>query len=388
MKPTRRLVDNGHEETEAVLRKIEKRISAEYRRAAKEIEEKLDDYLKKFKIKDELKLRALAAGEITQAEYDKWRTGQIMIGKRWEEMRDTIAEDLTNADQIARSIAFGYVPEVYAINHNYGTYQVEHGGMVDTSYVLYDKQTVERLILDERGDFIPKPGKRVSQHINTGKAQKWNAKNAQSVMMQGIIQGESISKLASRVVKLGPTFIAEDIRDKMTAEQVSKILAKKNRDAAIRNARTLVTGVQNAGRIDAYERANAMGIKTQKQWLATLDSRTRHWHRDLDGVAEDVDKPFENDFGKIMFPGDPEADPANIYNCRCTLICSIKGFERDLSNLAERNVKHLGDMTYDEWKEEKESTSDPIDKQEQIAERMRRIYGSEYKRYSKLPKEW
>ena len=382
----KRYVDNGHEETEAILRAIERRISTEYNKAAKDLSDKLNDYLMRFAKKDALKLKALAAGEITLKQYQEWYTGQVMIGKRWAEMLDTIAEDLTNADDIARSVAFGYIPEIYAINHNYGTFQVERGGLVDTSYTLYDKQTVERLVLDDRGDFVPKPGKRVSRHINAGKTLAWNKQQAQSVMMQAILQGESIGKIASRLETLSPTFIMEDIKGyaKMTADEISKILSKRNRAAAIRNARTLATGVQNAGRMDSYDRARSMGIKVKKAWLATLDSRTRHWHRELDGETVDIDKPFENDYGEIMYPGDPEADPANIYNCRCTLVAQIAGFEHDMSDLTERNVRKLGDMTYEEWKNEKESTSDPIDKQDQIAEHMKRVYGAEYRRYARL----
>lgn len=362
--PLRRLPDRGDDETERLLAEIEKRISGEYAKAEREIQQKLNDYLAKFQKKDELKRRALAAGEITQAEYDKWRLGQIMIGQRWDEMRTTLAEDLANVDQIARSIAFGHLPEVYAINHNYGTFQVETGALVDTSYTLYDRHTVERLCLDDDGRFIPSHGRRISEEINLGKALPWNKKNVQSVMMQGIMQGESIPNLATRL---------------------AKSVGEQNRGVAIRNARTLVTGVQNAGRMDSYDRAKDMGIKVKKQWLATLDMRTRHWHVELDGVSVDVDEPFENEYGTIMFPGDPEADPSNIYNCRCTMIAAIEGFERDLSDLGLRHDDHLEGMTYDEWKEEHETYSEPITRQDQIAATMRRIYGSEYAHYATLP---
>ena len=292
----------------------------------------------------------MQAGEITQAEYLKWRTGQVMIGQRWAEMRDTIAQDLTNADQIARSIAFGHMPDVYAINHDYGTYQVEKAGLVDTSYTLYDRQTFEHLKLDEDGNFIPKPGKKVTEAINTGKAIPWNKKNVQSVMMQGLMQGESIPHLATRL---------------------AEAVGENNRKVAIRNARTLTTGVQNAGRLDSYERAKEMGIKVKKQWLATLDSRTRHWHRELDGVMVENDEPFENEYGEIMYPGDPEADPANIYNCRCTMIAAVDGFSRDWS---DREDAEIEGMTYQEWKEDRESRSDSILKQDEIAENMRQTY--------------
>ena len=56
----------------------------------------------------------------------------MMMGKRWEEMSDTLAQDFHNANRISRSIVNGYMPEVYALNHNYGTFEVEKGALVDT----------------------------------------------------------------------------------------------------------------------------------------------------------------------------------------------------------------------------------------------------------------
>lgn len=354
--------DLGHEETEEVLKKIEKRISAEYRQAEREIAAKLDDYMKRFAEKDKLKLLGVANGQITEEEYKQWRLGQVMIGQRWSEMRDSLAKDFANTSQIARSIAFDHIPEVYAINHDYGTFQVEKGSLTDTSYTLYDRQSIEQLYKNE-DTFIPAPGRTVKRAINEGKQIAWDKKQVQSVMMQGLLQGESIPNIATRL---------------------ANSVGEGDRKAAIRNARTLTTGIENAGRVASYDRANAMGIKTKKQWLAALDMRTRHWHASLDGVSVENDKPFTNDYGKIMYPGDPEADPANIYNCRCTLIADIEGFENDLSDMSLRRNEKLGDMSYDEWKKgHYDMESDRITKQDEIAETMKRVYGAEYAKYKK-----
>ena len=51
--------------------------------------------------------------------------------------------------------------------------------------------------------------------------------------------------------------------------------------------------------------------------------RTRHAHRLLDGQLADVDKPFGANSEIFMYPGDPEADPANVYNCRCTIAAKV-----------------------------------------------------------------
>lgn len=80
-----------------------------------------------------------------------------------------------------------------------------------------------------------------------------------------------------------------------------------------------MTGAQNAGRLEAMRDAVDMGIKEKKKWIATLDSRTRDAHADLDGQVQEIEKPFQSALGDIMCPGDPAAHPGNVWNCRCTL---------------------------------------------------------------------
>jgi SPP1 gp7 family putative phage head morphogenesis protein len=354
--------DRGHEETEDVLKELEKRITAEYKQAEKEIQAKLDDYLRRFEIKDQIKKQAVLDGKISEDEYKQWRLGQVAIGERWKEMRDTIAEDLTNAASISKSIANGYMPEVYAINHNYGTFQVEKESKIDTSYTLYDRDSVQRLF-DDENTFYHKAGKKLMRDINEGKQMAWDKKAVQSAMTQSLLQGESIGKIATRL---------------------SNLVANSDRKAMIRNARTITTGIENAGRIDSYKRAEAMGIPMEKEWLATLDGRTRHEHRMLDGMHVPVDEKFEVEGYEIEYPGDPSADDGMVYNCRCTLIARIKDFEHDLSDMDSRisNDEDVGDMTYDEWKESRDIRSDSITKQDEIAIHMQNLYNAEYARYA------
>ena len=355
------MIDIGHEETERILREIEEMVSGEYLLAEREVQDKLDDYLSRFAVKDELKRRALDNGLITRAEYNEWRTGQIMVGKRWAELRDSLAEDFSNANSISKSIAFGYMPDVYALNHNYATFQVEHDALVDTSYSLYSREAVEGLF--KGGKFYPSPGRRLTNRINVGLDIAWNKRQITSVMLQSILQGESIPMIARRL---------------------ARTVGESNHKSTIRNVRTMATAVQNAGRVDSYKRCQKMGIKLKQEWMATLDNRTRHEHRLLDGQKVEVGTPFKVDGYEIEYPGDPNAPGYLIYNCRCTLIGALDGFSHDASDLSLRNTNKLGDMTYDEWKASKDIVSEPITKQEEIEERMRRVYGAEYKQYSRL----
>ena len=317
------MADAGHIETELILRKTEADVQRVYRQAVEEAQKKLEDYLRRYQIKDDIKRQQLSRGEITVQEYADWRKGQIMIGKRWEELRDTLARDLHNSNAIARSIVRGHMPEVYAVNHNYATFQIEQGSMLDTSYTLYDRQTVERIIRDQP-ELLPPPGKDLQKRIAANKDIAWQRGQIQSVTLQSILQGESIPKMARRI---------------------AREMGERNNRATVRYARTAVTGAQNAGRIDAYRRAENMGIELEQEWLATLDGLTRHSHRQMDGQRVKVGGKFSNG---CRFPGDPSGPGWEIWNCRCTLVPRVKGVDQ---SDVPRNSK-LGSMTYNEWKHE------------------------------------
>lgn len=352
--------DFAHDETDRIIAKIEKRLKREYAQAQKEIEEKLDDYFRRFAIKDKKWLEWVKTGKKTKEEYNRWRKGQMIMGARWKELKQNIAEDLTHTNEIAASIVNGHRPEVYALNHNYSTYEIEAGCRIDTLYTLYDRHSVERMFR-ENPRMLPPPGaKRLRElyEINKGKDVLWNQKQLQSVALQAILQGESISKVATRL---------------------SKEMGERNRKAAIRNARTLMTGAENAGRIDAYNRAQRMGIRLKQQWVATLDMRTRYEHRELDGQRVEIGKPFKvpSSGEEIMFPGDPTAAGHLTYNCRCTLIGQIEGFETDTT--AYRRDPNIDGMTYEDWKKSRKERSNKITLPEEKAEAIRNSYIREYR---------
>lgn len=365
--------DLGNKETEELLEELEKKIRKEYTQATKEVEEKLQDYLRRFEKKDAIRKEYVAkqyekykAGEISyakykgiQSEYTQWRIGQIAIGERWEEMRDTLAEDLTDTYGKARSMIEGYMPEVYALNHNYATFLVESQSLVNTSYTLYDAQTVERLI-KENPRLLPNTRFHSATYEKMRqKDYKWNQQKITSAVTQGIVQGESTPKIAKRL----------------------RSVAEMDYKASIRDARTSVTSAQNAGRIRAMKRAESMGINLLKEWLATIDDRTRHEHRLLDGQTQYIDEPFEVEGFTIDYPADPSADPSMVYNCRCTMVTQFDGYGKSITDFDIDD--RLGNMTYKEWKTSKDIKSNPIDAQEKKGNAIKASYIKEYKRKKK-----
>ncbi len=349
------MADLAHEWTEEQLSDLEKRIRKEYLQAQQEVQAKLDDYLRRFRIKDEIKRDQVKRGVITEKEYIEWRKGQIIIGKRWQALRDKLALEYHNANQKAKEMSQSMQAGVYAENINYSTYLIEAQTNVDTSFTLYDTDTVKRILVDDP-QMLPPPGKKVSANIAKGLDVRWNNTMIQSVMLQGILQGESIPQLAKRL----------------------ETVTERNYKAAIRNARTMATGAQNAGRIDGFKRAEQMGIKLEQEWISTLDMRTRHAHRQLDHVKVKVGQPWKIDGYDIRFPGDPNAPGYLVYNCRCTVRGLVDGLEPQARKY--RSDKAINGMDYEEWKKQKKSKSRPILSQAEKGEAIRRKYIREYQK--------
>lgn len=321
----RKNVDLAHQRTDLILERMEKQLDKEYRLAISEVNDKLNDHMKAFVKKEKTWKERYEKGEVTRKEYNNWRVGQIAVGRRWESLKDELAKDMHKTNVIARQIVDGKKPEVYTLNYNYMTYDIEKSGKVDTSFTLLNSDDVVSMI---KGNprLLPPPGKKITERIATGKDILWNRQKIQSVAIQSILQGMGVDEVAN---------------------SISNRLGASNRATAIRNARTMITGVENRARQDAGERARKLGIDIEYLWNAILDNKTRHSHRLLDGTRKKHKKDkFRNG---CRFPGDPNGEPKEIYNCRCTMTIEIVGIDREKLTYNPA----MGDLTYDEWKHER-----------------------------------
>lgn len=351
-------MDRGERETEKLLKEVERRINKEYKQAINEIEANLQDYFRRFEKKDDTWRGWVEDGKRTREEYEKWRFGQMAVGRRWQDQINSLAKKMADTNEEAMGLIRKHTPEMYAENYNYSTYEIEKGARIDTSFNLINEEAVERLMRKDP-EVLPPPGKQTSKAIAEGKAIRWNRQQLQSVMVQGILQGDSITKLATR--------LANTVGD-------------RNRKAAIRNARTMATGAQNAGRVDAYKRAQSKGVDMEQMWLATLDNRTRHSHRWLDREVRPVGEAFSNG---CEYPGDPKGDPAEIYNCRCSIRGVVKGLDRRSGKFRDNSA--IGGMSYDEWRNAKVTPKDILFQQKK-SEAARLAYIKEYMNRDKLIK--
>ena len=249
------MTDYGSKVTEGEIAEIERRLNRIYAQAEKEIEQKITAYTEKFNEQDEKYRKMVMSGDMTKADYDAWKRNKVFQGQVWQSKKDDIARTLTNSNQIANDLVNKKVDDVFAFNANYAAYQIEHDTGVSFGFDLYDKATVARLIKEEPR-LLPKP------KVDIPKDMAWNQKNIANQVTQGIIQGESIPKIAKRL---------------------SQATGSTNMKAMSMHARTAMTGAQNAGRLRRFRDAQDLGIDLKKEWLAAHDSRTRDLHIELDG---------------------------------------------------------------------------------------------------------
>lgn len=278
--------DYGHQETERRLWELEQRIEELYRQAVGELEQTIAEYFAAFQKRDEEMKALVSTGKVTQEHYRQWRLNQIGRGERFQHLRQQLAQRMTNANETATAYVKDITPGLYTLNRNYAAYTIEQAAG-DVGFTLWDEQTVKRLVA-ESPELLPHYP--AAKALKRGIDLKWGKKQITDTVTSAILQGKNL---------------------KAIADSLQNRLEGMNRASAIRTARTAVTGAENAGRLESYSAAEKMGIALQKEWIATLDGRTRHSHAMLDGEQVPNKAEFSNG---CRFPGDPQGPPHEVYN--------------------------------------------------------------------------
>ncbi len=134
--------------------------------------------------------------------------------------------------------------------------------------------------------------------------------------------------------------ITRGIASGLPHSQIAKNIASYAK-APLGRAKTIVRTeshrIAQASSYDAQKVAVSKGAKVVKQWMSTLDGKTRDSHRKLDGQIREIDEYFELGGKKAKYPGD-FGDPAEDCNCRCQLLqrARIALDEEELRTLKER----------------------------------------------------
>lgn len=314
-------VDAGSNAVDTLLGVYENRMRDMYGQAAREMAAKESEHLKRYqKQLDEMRKR-VADGSMTKEQLDQWMSQQAATSSWYREMVDGLTQDMVAADKSAIAMLNGYVPKAYAENFNFATFQIEGDTSISTGFSLYNESTVARLIANPEGSLLPDLPQ---PKIDELKDSLWSKQKISSCVTQSILQGESVPDAAKRL----------------------RAVVGMSANAAMRTARTTLTAAQNLGRLDAGRRAKAMGIQLKKQWIATVDARTRYSHREIDRETVELEEDFSNgcDCPAHLNSG---SDPAEVYNCRCAMRYVLPNHEYD--DLPDKTKEGVA---YEDWKNE------------------------------------
>ena len=318
------MADNARKKTDKLLEEMEKEVEQIYSRASKEISEKWEKYMDSHKEKVESAYgdlrQALASGDSeaikeARANYERVVKNVTLNNDRYNAMVKETSAKLSHVNEVASDYVNGNMAQIYTLNYN----QFANEDIDGYTFTLVNEQAVKNLAKEDKS-LLP------AKKIDIPKDMAWNTKNINSEVLQGILQGENIPKIADRLMHV----------------------TDMNKNSSVRNARTMVTSAENKGRQDSFKKAESDGVIMKRRWVATNDDRTRAWHADLDGVEVDLDEPWENEYGEIMYPGDPSADPANVYNCRCSIRAIVAGFKWNYEEPEEEQeqVQETDDVQY------------------------------------------
>lgn len=292
------MADAARKWTDAELIDIENHIRFIYQQAYDELSEKWNQYMQRGEARLENLYNAYVSAPIDEKanalkKYQDAAENYTVRNRWFEDMVNITAFRLANVNQIALDYVNGKIPNIYVHNFNFIDSELLDIGI---SWTLRDERMIRNLI----GDSLPE------KHINIKKDVAWNRQQMNSSVLQGILQGESIPKIAKRLLPI----------------------VNNNKNASIRNARTMVTGAENKGRIDRYQEYESKGVVMKKVWIATPDGRTRNWHLSMDGQEVKVGGRFIDGHGNpLRYPGDPEGAPDSVYNCRCSMRSHLIGIK-------------------------------------------------------------
>ena len=275
------MMDKGHRYADKELEKIASRITEIFGQTDNKVIEIIRRYLKKHEAEIKRHEQMVDNGEMTEREFEQWLIRTLTTGKEWSKVRDEITAEYQKSSKEA----------------------MEAAGLGLTAIYLFNRQIAGKSIEKQVRSFLKKkiklpagkkkiiPNKSPDPTVN----QRWHRRKIESVIRQGLKKGQSIDNIARTLHKV----------------------TNMDRTAAYRAARTGVTAAENMGRVDAMMAAQEMGIKYDKVWYATLDDRTRTSHRVMHGERVPCDEYFSNG---LFEPADPDGEPEEVYNCRCTLL--------------------------------------------------------------------
>lgn len=136
------------------------------------------------------------------------------------------------------------------------------------------------------------------------------------------LRDKRFDKTVAKAIKSGET-IPDALRAKMETAYRNRALRYRAETIARSETLTALHQAQNDALDQAIQSGGLNADNVTMIWRSAHDSRVRDAHKELDGERIKRGGVFQSSLGPIRFPGDPNASPANVINCRCFLEPSV-----------------------------------------------------------------
>lgn len=264
----------------------------------------------------EMKIRELA-GKMTMENLQS-----VIYQKRYQEAMKKQIDSILDALQVQEfdGIA-GYLSGCYEDGFLGALYDL-HGQGIPLIFPLDQRQVVKAVQTDSKLS--------TDLYSRLGEDVKYLKKSIRAELSRGIASGSTWAEMA--------VHIANGMNSPF----------RKATNNAMRIARTEGHRIQNEAQMDTMIEAKKRGADVVKQWIATLDDRTRTTHKQLDGQIRELDDYFEVNGNRAKHPGAFHVAKEDIH-CRCCMAQRAKwNLDQDeLKTLKERAAYFGLDKTAD-----------------------------------------
>ena len=146
-----------------------------------------------------------------------------------------------------------------------------------------------------------------------------NAHNANAELLNRTLRDRRFDRTLARARREGKPLTAEQIR-KMTQRYRERYIKYRAETIARTEALRSVNMAQRHTFEEVVEQGHVAADELQREWVATLDNRTRPDHLAANGQKVGLLEPFVVGGYEMMQPGDPNAPAEQTINCRCTTV--------------------------------------------------------------------
>jgi len=278
------LFNQATKQTEKKEKQFIRNLNNEYNKAYKNMKKQREKYIAK-----------MDTGKFTETEMMKFN--------RLSKLVKNLEDELKRVESLQTYQIKTFLKDAYELNYYYTGYALERMSSVKLNFSLIDRKQVEQAI------------NRPLMNVALNNNKRSTRQSIRSALTQSVVKGEGIRETAANIKR----------QTEISANRALKI------------TRTETTGIMSKAREQGFYKAKKNGLEVQKEWVATLDGRTRDSHGSLDGERVPTDQAFSNG---LMYPGDQSGDASEVVNCRCTVVAYIPEAEQDDSFEYD---------TYDDW---------------------------------------